>query len=445
MLPGISFGEPPPPSYHQLRYEENYTFLRDPPRSADVWDPLKYIPLDKEGEWYLSLGGEIRLKYEYFRNANWGQGPQDSNGYLLQRYMFHSDLHLAQHARIFGQIKSGIEGGRKGGPRPTDEDKLDLHQAFLDVGDTPVTLRFGRQELAYGSSRLVSVRESPNVRQSFDGARVILKSERWRVDAFGTKPVETKRNTFDDGTDNSRTFWGVYAVGPLAALPWAKADLYYLGLDRDDARFDQGTAKEVRHSVGTRLWGEADGWDFNVEFVYQWGRFGSGRIRAWTAASDTGYTIRSMAFSPRIALKADIASGDRNLDDKDIETFNALFPKGAYFGEAALIGPANLIDLRPSVTLTTSERISFTLEYGPFWRQSVDDGIYGPAINLLRSGRLSRARHIGNQLLAEVEWKINRHTSVTVHYTCFSPGAFLKETPPAGPVDYVTTWIAYRF
>ena len=32
------------------------------------------------------------------------------------------------------------------------------------------TLRIGRQEMSYGSSRLVSVREGPNVRRSFDGA-----------------------------------------------------------------------------------------------------------------------------------------------------------------------------------------------------------------------------------------------------------------------------------
>ena len=31
------------------------------------------------------------------------------------------------------QLKSGLEAGRRSGPRPVDEDKLDVGQAFLDV------------------------------------------------------------------------------------------------------------------------------------------------------------------------------------------------------------------------------------------------------------------------------------------------------------------------
>ena len=36
-----------------------------------------------------------------------------------------------------------------------------------------------------------------------------------------------------------------------------------------------------------------------------WGSFGNGDIRAWTAASDTGYTIESLPFRPRFSLKAE--------------------------------------------------------------------------------------------------------------------------------------------
>ena len=97
-------------------------------------------------------------------------------------------------------------------------------------------VRAGRQELAFGSSRLVSVRESPNVRQSFDGLRATLNIGGWRVDGFITKPVETDRDVFDDAPDHTRTFWGVYCVASLRWLPNAKIDLYYLGIDRKTTR-----------------------------------------------------------------------------------------------------------------------------------------------------------------------------------------------------------------
>ena len=81
---------------------------------------------------YLSLGGEARPFFEWFRNEDWGSIPGD-DGYLLQRYMAHLDLHWNDRARLFVQLKSGLEGGRRSGPRPVDEDKFDLGQAFLDV------------------------------------------------------------------------------------------------------------------------------------------------------------------------------------------------------------------------------------------------------------------------------------------------------------------------
>ena len=46
------------------RYEEDYSYLRDPARSSDFFDPLKFIPLGAEGEVYLTLNGEARFRYD---------------------------------------------------------------------------------------------------------------------------------------------------------------------------------------------------------------------------------------------------------------------------------------------------------------------------------------------------------------------------------------------
>ncbi len=441
---------PSPPPYQLLRFEEDYRYLRNPALHSNLWDPLKFVALNDAATWYLSLGGEARERYEYFHNANWGGGPQDGNGYVLQRFMVHADLHQGEQVRFFVQLKSGLENGRVGGPRPTDEDKLDLHQAFADftvsVGQTAsLVLRAGRQELLFGSQRLVSVREGPNVRQSFDGGRLILWAAPWRVDAFVTLPVETNPGVFNDATDHTRMFWGVYGVRPFALLPQGSIDLYYLGLDRKQASFDQDTAHELRHSIGTRWWGRPQPWDYNWEFVYQWGDFGSGAIQAWTVASDTGYTLPTLRFHPRLGLKANVTSGDLNSQGRNLQTFNALFPKGAYFGEIALIGPANLFDLHPVLDVHLTQNVTVTIDWIFFWRESIHDGIYGPAVNLIRSGRTSSARYIGSQATAQAEWQLNRHMTLMVIYTHFFAGAFLKETGPGQDVDYVTTWVTYRF
>ena len=438
------------PPFKQLRYDENYEYLSNITRRSDYFDPIKFVRLDKDGNSYLTLGGEVRERYEYYRNSLWGRGPQDDDGYILQRYMLHADAHFGDSFRVFAQFKSGLEDGRNGGSRPTDRDDFDLNQAFFDLrlpwsqADS-FTFRAGRQELAYGSSRLVSARESPNVRLSFDGVKTIIKVNNWRIDAFAVKPVRTKIGVFDDDPDSRQKFWGLYAVTPVSWLHGANLDLYYLGLDRKDGRFEQGAAHELRHSLGTRIWGHKAGWDYNFEFVYQFGSFGAGEIAAWTAASDVGFTFESTPFKPRFALKANITSGDQDPNDSDLQTFNPLFPRGAYFGEPALIGPANHIDVHPQLELALRKNLTLTLDWDCFWRESAHDGIYGPAVNLIQSGQASNARYVGNQAEAMLEWRLDRHLTLTADYAHFFAGDFLKETTPGKDVDYVSAWVTFRF
>ena len=444
---GGTFSEAP--SYRLDRADEDYSYLRPPGRRTDLWDPLKYLPLNESGSWYLSFGGEARLRYEYFKHPGWGDNPED-DGYLLQRYLLHSDLRMGKHLRLFGQIQSSLEDGREGGPRPSDEDLLDLHQAFLEVKLAPGTesslaLKSGRQELAYGSQRLISVREGPNVRRSFDGLRIVYRAADVQVDAFATKPAQTKRGAFDDGPDDSQALWGTYAVFPVPQLPGGNIDLYYLGFFRRSASFDQGSARETRHSVGTRLWRSALPLDYNFEVVYQWGSFGNGDIRAWTAASDTGYTLASLPLRPRLGLKADIASGDEDPADSKLQAFNPLFPKGAYFSEAALIGPVNFIDLNPCLDLNLNDHAVLSLNWDFFWRESTRDGLYNNAVTRVRSGRTSDARYIGSMPQAQLSWDLDRHLSFTAIYGHFFAGRFLKETGPGRDLDYVTSWLTYKF
>lgn len=443
---------PPPsssrPQYKQLRYDEDWSSLLDPARGTEALDRIKYIPLDVSRGWYLSIGGDVRGHYESFRNPSWGQEPQD--GFFLQRYMLHADLHMGNRVRIFFQIKSGLENGREGGPRPIDEDRLDIGQAFVDTAfrfgtRNTLILRVGRQEMLFGSGRLVGVRDGPNVRLSFDGLSAIMRVGSWRVDGFVTKPVETNPGLFDDAQDHARTFWGMYAARPFQVLPHGNVDLYYLGIDRKRAHFDQGTAREVRHSVGMRLWGQARAWDYNSELVLQLGSFGRGNVRAWAVASDLGYTLRQARFGPRLGLKAHIASGDRDGSDHNLETFNALFPRGEYFGEMGLIGLANLMDIHPSLDLRLTERVTVRGDWDVFWRKSLRDGIYGNGINLLRSGRTNRAHYIGSQPSLWMEWEANRHITFTASYSRFFAGPFLRETSPGRNISYLTARATYKF
>src|SRR5262249_22203400 len=128
--------ETPPPAYKLLRYEEDYSYLKNPLCRTDFWDPIKYIPLWDRENWYVSFGGELRERYEFYHNLNAGAAPanaQGNNQDMLQRYLLHADLHVGPYFRFFGQVVTGLEDGRIGGPRPDiDRDAFGVHQAFAD-------------------------------------------------------------------------------------------------------------------------------------------------------------------------------------------------------------------------------------------------------------------------------------------------------------------------
>src|SRR5271168_3708328 len=331
-------------NYALLREDEDWSFLRDTKLRTDFWDPIKYIPLRKDADdWYLTIGGEVREVWEQIGNDNWGQQPY-MNGYFNERYMPYFDIHYGKHFRTFVELKSGINSFRIGGPRPIDEKKLDFQAGFLEIatsGDRNwIKFRVGRQELEYGDGRVIDVREGPNVRLSFDGFLVKSKVNSWNIDGFALRPDLDNRGFFDNAPNHQVEFWGVYAWRPLSK--GVSIDTYYLGLDRKQATYQRGTGHEVRQNLGTRLWRPVaetkPGWDFDDEGIWQFGTFGSGKIEAWTLASDTGYRVPTVALKPRFGVKADISSGD-NPNSHALGTFNPIFPKGDYFGVLATTGP----------------------------------------------------------------------------------------------------------
>jgi Alginate export len=365
-------GYPVAPTYTLSRYDEDYSFLANPANRTEPLDLIKYIPLFDWGPLYfVSLGGDIREQYEFIENDNFGLGSVNNHGYWLQRLMWHSDWHFGPLFRAFVQLKSSEEEGRVPGPRPTDRKRLDFNQAFVDFSyprtnlsadKSWFTLRLGRQEIDFGDERLLAVREGPNTRQSFDGARLILNWPEARVDLFALQLDADRSGYFDNNPGWSHeTVWGLYSTYLLttkstaATLNNISLDLFYFGFHHDGAQFNAGVGDELRHSIGGRLWRahHINGLDFNLLGVYQFGSFSGKQISAFTTAIDAGYKLFNLPWAPRVAGSLQISSGDSNLQGSRLETFNAMFPAGYYYGGALneQIGPANAIILQPELDL----------------------------------------------------------------------------------------------
>jgi hypothetical protein len=205
--------------------------------------------------------------------------------------------------------------------RAASVDDVEIFQAYIEAEnmfDTPVRLRVGRQELAFGSQFLVGPRDFAFFYTgiSFDAVRATYATDGYSVDAFASKLAET----FGDFGDGDVDFYGVYAT--CTAVEDFTFDAYWLLLRDDRALandFNGGFITEWvedvwgvddydttnLHTVGLRAAGVVGAFDFDAEVAYQFGdasaigqTFKPGiygdsdaRFDAFALKLDAGYTL----------------------------------------------------------------------------------------------------------------------------------------------------------
>ncbi|MEO7140885.1 MAG: alginate export family protein [Ferruginibacter sp.] len=434
-------------SFKPLRYDEDYSFLRKD--SSNNWyKKTKYSSVGKNRNAYISFGGEIRFQYFNVKNEKWGDLPKDKDGYFFTRFLPHVDFHAGKHFRTFVQLQSSTANG-KTTTTPVDENPLEAHQAFVDYNIFPthksqLTFRLGRQELYYGSQRIIAVRDGPNNRQSFDGLKSMFTTASYKLDLFYTHFVAAQKGIFDDGFNKDVKFWGAYVIKNRSWFS-SNIDLYYLGLWKRNAIFDDGQARELRHSIGSRIWGNKGNWKYDAEGLYQFGKFGDKTISAWTGSLNAAYTFNKPKLHPQVSLKAEFISGDAHLGDNKLQTFNPLFPRGSYFGLASLIGPANLIDIHPSLLIKLAKQLGWNIDCDAFFRYSNNDGIYGPNVALIYSGKNTNAQRIGKQLSTDFTYTPNDYLYFRTEFTWFDAGKYLKEAGSGKDIWWMGLTAQLRF
>ncbi|WP_194972560.1 alginate export family protein [Aquiflexum lacus] len=435
------------PVFKSLRFEDDFKkFQESKPISS--YEQLKYINFGEKSKGWMSVGGEFRFQYQFFTNELWGVLEDDPDGFILFRNLVHFNISNGKNLRFFGQIKNNTIQSRIHPIRSIDQNILGLHQFFAEwdtqILGIPTFVRVGRQEASLGAQRLIATREGPNNRLSFDGIRAGIRSDFLDIDLLYYHPVLETPGIFDGRFNFESRVYGFYLVRHLN--PSKKgADLYFLRVENDLAVFDPERGPEKRNSVGTRIFGELNRFSGDLEFIYQWGRFNEGSISAYTISTNINY--RSSIHDKRLifGLKTEIISGNKNLDDDVLGTFNPLYPMGAYFGLAALIGPSNLIDIHPSIQFFPWKNFRLNVDYDIFWRHSTNDGIYGPNVRPIFSGVNAQERYIGSQLGMFVNYYFQPHFTITLEHTYFQSGDFLKEVSPGKNLNFTALTIQFKY
>ncbi|WP_162903108.1 alginate export family protein [Taibaiella koreensis] len=390
---------------------------------------VKHLPVFRGNE-SVSTGINIREGFEYFKDYQWGIGPQDRDGYFLHRALLHSNFRYSRYFRLFTELQSSLISGRNGGPRPAqDQNKLAVNQLFAEVSVSPTVnsrlrLRLGKQYLKYGQGTLLDLRDA-NVRRSFIGGKLLLETKRTRLDVFAMKAIAVRPGVLDDAVDQDQTIGGLWLTQNFPVTVLAKIDLYYLVTDRDDSHYNQGSGKELRHTAGTGLSLDSKDWFSFTELDFQWGKFNKGSILAWKIAPSFGYRLSSFALRPVISVQGAISSGDGNANDNSLQTFSPIYPKAIFYGYIDNAGSSNLIVIHPKVELRITMQIILTVNYYRFWRESLQDGLY--AVNgafLLPAA--DAGKHVGDMYDLFTQYQAGKHVSFQFISAYYRRGSYLR-------------------
>jgi len=415
-----------------------------PERWAEDWRgssvPLKDIRIGADT--HLTLGADARFKIEGIDAPRLGLSSSVRDAWLTQRFLAHADLHAGGHVRVFAQL--GVHDGRGRKADVTfDDDRFDLNQGFVDlsgdVGEARATLRLGRQELALGSPRFVTLRDPTNLRQRHDLAHLIVTSKAWRVDAFAGRPTRDRIGVFDDRGDPGQEFAGARLqrrYGPVTA------NLLYFDLARDRFQVGDMVAHDHRRSLGGHVFGRLGAYDFDVEALRQTGRFGASRVSAFGGAADAGRTFAEAPLSPRIGARLTYGSGDSDPTDGEQQTFAPPFP-GTWFGQNGLASFSNTVEAAATLRIEPRRDMAVTFKAGGSWRANVHDYVYiGNAVAL--PGTRAGGAEVAGSASAAMSWRVSRHVTWTGYVSVVAISDDLKALG-GDDVIYANSALAFSY
>jgi Alginate export len=438
------------------RFNEDWSVLRgvDLGTTDDVWDRFKFVPLTPDASMWLSLGGQVRERAEYFRHSLFGASePKDTDAYLLSRFRLNADLHVTRYFRVFAEGKSSFALDRElqGGRTTAYVDELELFNGFADIiipfGDqASVTLRGGRQELILGSQRLVGPGDFSQVPKTFDGAAGYVRVADWTVIPLWSMAVPiVHKYRFNESTID-RQLYGIFGSGSLRPV-FEDLDVYWLGVDNAAATFNGTAGRERRHTLGSRAKGSIGrtSLDFEVEAAGQFGSLGREAIAAGMFTAVLGYTLPPSWLAPRVYVALDYASGDRRRGGT-VNTFNQLYPDAhAFLGYIDYIGRQNIVSGNGGVSVHAIRNLTLSVQQYFYWRASDRDAVYNKVGDILRPGNGTTARYVGAETDVLATYNVTRHLLVYGGYGHFFAGEFIEKTGPHKDTDFLYAAIQYTF
>lgn len=337
---------------------------------------------------------------------------------MLQPVKHYSAFIQFQDSRVFGKEKS-----------PTDDSKnVDLHQAYIEAKHfiwDKMDVRLGRMEVSYGEERLIGRSNWGNTGRSLDGSLFMFNlSGPLKLDVFAYRlnensPPPTLADTTAVPDKEDRDFMGLYLT--YNHSDYFNADAYIIG-DGDHTRNAATHGKDSlqRATIGTFLRGRFGSFSYKTEMAYQTGTISGASLSAFLLTGSVGYASADAAWKPSVVVGCDYVSGDNNLADKKIRTFNTLFGSSRYYGGmdyftdmARHTGQLGLQDNMIKIKINPADAVTAGLDYHYFLSAQKDKTL--------------NSKVFGHETDLVVTYKVNPYVSFESGFSVMRPGKLLKK------------------
>lgn len=333
----------------------------------------------------LTVGGELRQRSRLdARDFDADTAPADVH---LLRTRLHAAVEPADRVEVFVQVQDSRRFGagdpaRARGTMDPSAGQLDLHQVYFEVDGllgANLSLKGGRQELAYGNQRLIGAVGWSNVGRTFDAGVLSYEGDRASADFFAARLVGSPLE--GTGSENLFGLYSTWAVGGAHSL-----EAFAL-FDNNTNEIEGGEGTMVdrlaRFTPGITLRGDTSPLSYVLEAAYQTGKEAlSGRkgrlsIQASLLSAYAEYGVRS-ASGLTLGAGYTRLSGDDDRTDDEEGTFNTLFATNhKFYGfiDSFLSTPERgLQDAHVKTSIRLSEQVQLEADFHYFAQAAAPSG-----------------------------------------------------------------------
>lgn len=406
---------------------------------------------------WLTLRGSLRGRYEAL-DGQFRPGGDGGDQLLTTRLLLFAQARSGP-LRFAAELQDSRAAlGDEGGTITTSEvNTLEPIQAHLGLTLDDLLVKGSRTDIVagrfttdLGSRRLVAVNVAPNTTTAFTGVRVTFEPTKAdSLTLFHSHPQVRLPDDIPSLLDNEQAldresaalrFSGAFYARKLSADTTAEAYAFDLR-ERDTA--DRPTRDRKLLTIGGRLFRKpAEGaWDAEVEAALQTGSTrASSRmldtrdldVRAGFVHLEVGRTLTA-AWSPRISLEYDYASGDERAEDGAYGRFDPLFgSRTGDFGPSGVYGALNRANISsPGLRLEVqrSKRLDGFIAYRLLHLAEARDSFAGTDV---RDPTGASGRHAGQHLMGQVRYALVPDSlRLEVGAAALLNGEFLERAPNA--------------